>query len=57
MASCLQEVATSQLGEGEATVGLGAYSRDLDLLLYQVSERFGTPMIAEVSENGDALNV
>jgi hypothetical protein len=53
----LQEVATSQLGEGEATVGLGAYSRDLDLLLYQVSERLGTPMIAEVSENGSALTL
>jgi hypothetical protein len=53
----LREVASSQLGEGEASVGLGAYSRDLDALLYQVSERFGTPMLADVSESGSALTL
>jgi hypothetical protein len=53
----LREVATSELGEGEASVGLGAYSRDLDALLYQVGERFGTPMLAEVTENGSTLTL
>jgi hypothetical protein len=53
----LREVAASQLGEGDGSVGLGAYSRDLDALLYQVSERFGAPMLAEVSESGSTLTL
>jgi hypothetical protein len=53
----LREVTRSQLDAAQGTAGLGAYSADLDSLLFQVSERLGAPMIAEVTENGDALTL
>jgi len=51
----LRQVASSQLGDGDGTAGLATYSRDLDALLYQVNERLGVPMIAEVAESGSTL--
>ena len=53
----LRQVRTSQLGEGEATVGFGNYSRDIDSLLYQVNELVGVPMLVEVVENGNTLTL
>jgi hypothetical protein len=53
----LREVSRSQLDAGQGTAGFGAYSADLDALLFQVTERLGAPMIAEVSENGSALRL
>ena len=53
----VRQVASSQLGDGEATAGFGTYSRDLDALLYQVNERLGATMIAEVAENGSTLTL
>jgi hypothetical protein len=51
----LRQVESSQLGEADATAGFGAYSNDLDRLLYQVNERLGVPMIAEIAEQGSTL--
>ena len=51
----LRQVEASQLGEADATAGFGAYSHDLDRLLYQVNERLGAPMIAEIAEQGSSL--
>ena len=36
----LREVSRSQLDAGQGTAGLGAYSADLDALLFQISERW-----------------
>jgi hypothetical protein len=53
----LREVSASQLDDARGTAGFATYSADLDALLFQVSERIGAPMIAEVSENGSALTL
>jgi Bacterial SH3 domain len=53
----VRQVASSELGTEQASVGLGAYSGDLDSLLYQVNDRLGTPMLAEVAENGNTLTL
>jgi hypothetical protein len=53
----LRSVQSSQLGEGDATAGLGKYSGDLDSLLYQVSARFEVPMLAKVEESGGTLTL
>jgi hypothetical protein len=53
----LRQVESSRLGAGDATAGLGAYSRDFDSLLYQVNERLGYPMVAELAESGSTLTL
>jgi hypothetical protein len=53
----LQQVGNSTLGNGEATSGFGAYSGDIDRLLFQVNERLGVPMIADVVEDGSTITV
>jgi hypothetical protein len=53
----LREVASSELGSGERTAGFGAYSGDIDALVYQINERLGAPMLGELAESGNALTV
>ena len=47
----------SALSDAEGTAGFGTYSRDLNSLLFQVNERLGATMIAEVTEDGRTLTL
>ena len=53
----LRQVESSALSAEEGTAGFGTYSSDLDLLLFQVNERLGATMIAEVTEDGRTLTL
>jgi hypothetical protein len=53
----LRQVERSRLGEGERTAGFDKYSRDLDSLFYQVHERLGASMLAEIAESGSRLTL
>ena len=53
----LREVSSSELGSGERTAGFGAYSGDIDALVYQINERLGVPMLGELAESGNVLTV